>query len=92
MSVLWNYCIESESEILSDADARLQGENERNKEMRRFCAVGQVATPIRRQGSFRGWKDFVTPCERGGFLEHCGDGAVFLLTKLDSAFDGGFIE
>ncbi len=36
--------------------------------------------------------DWITPCERGGFLERSGNGTIFFVAKLDGAFNGGFLE
>src|SRR5580704_8185771 len=44
------------------------------------------------RNSFRRWKDFVAPGKLGGFLEHRGDGAVFLLAKLDGVFYRVFVK
>src|SRR5579859_110745 len=92
MSLLGSYSKASESEILSDADARLQGESERYKDSRRFWAGGQLVWRIRRKESIRGRKDFMAPGKRGGFLENGGDRTVFLLAELNGVFHGGFVQ
>ena len=56
------------------------------KNGRRLAAAGRHAVPLRRLR-----KDFEAIGDGGGFAEHGGYGAVFVLTKFDGVADGFFI-
>src|SRR5260370_29852546 len=68
-----------------------KGESGRNKGLR-WRQVKHEAEGAQRDTSFRGRENFMAPGERGGFLGHSRDGAVFLLAELDGTFHRGFVQ